>query len=80
MSCSCFLLTEGQRFGNELLKTCKKDDGQKAISLVEKGGPEVRDMKRKGKRETSKTRKCEDPVQTEGVDENIFQCNVRIAL
>ena len=49
MSCSCFLLTEGQRFGNELLKACKKDDGQKAISLVEKGGPELRDMKRKGK-------------------------------
>ena len=55
--------------------------GRKPLySLVEKGGPELRDMKRKGKGETSKTGKREDPVQTEGVDENICQCDLRIGL
>ena len=62
------------------MEACEDKDWQEAIILIEKGGPELIDMKRKGKGETSKTRMCEDPVQTEGVDENICQCNVRIGL
>ena len=53
------------------MEACEDKDWQEAIILIEKGGPELIDMKRKGKGETSKTRMCEDPVQTEGVDENI---------
>ena len=39
------------------MKACKKDDGQKAISLVKKGGPELRDTKRKGERGNKQNQK-----------------------
>ena len=41
---------QSARLGNQVVEACEDKDWQEAIDLIEKGGPELRDMKRKGKR------------------------------
>ena len=49
--------------------------------LRQKRNRKRRERTRKEREKGERNQKvCEDPVQTEGVDEYIFQCNVRIGL
>ena len=41
---------QSARLGNQVVEACEDKDWQEAIILIEEGGPELRDMKRKGKR------------------------------
>ena len=41
---------QSARLGNQVVEACEDRGWQEAIILMEKGGPELRDMKRKGKR------------------------------
>ena len=48
---------QSARLGNQVVETCEDKDWQEAIDPIEKGGPEVRDMKRKGKRRNKQNQK-----------------------
>ena len=47
---------QSARLGNQVVEACEDKDWQEAIILIEKGGPELRDMKRKGKNENKQNR------------------------
>ena len=47
---------QSARLGNQVVEACEDKDWQEAIILIEKGGPELRDMKRKGKRGNKQNR------------------------
>ena len=48
---------QSARLGNQVVEACEDKDWQEAIILIEKGGPELRDMKRKGKNENKQNQK-----------------------
>ena len=41
---------QSARLGNQVVEACEDKDRQEAIILIEKGGPGLRDTKRKGER------------------------------
>ena len=48
---------QSARLGNQVVKACEDKDWQEAIDLIEKVGPELRDMKRKGERGNKQNQK-----------------------
>ena len=48
---------QSTRLGNQVVETCEDKDWQEAIILIERGGPELRDTKRKGENENKQNQK-----------------------
>ena len=47
---------QSARLGNQVVEACEDKDWQEAIDLIEKGGTELRDTKRKGENENKQNR------------------------
>ena len=47
---------QSARLGNQVVEACEDKDWQEAIILIEKGGTELRDTKRKGERGNKQNR------------------------